>query len=1054
MSLENKHHHSQNNKRTFNYDGEFLRPLIKRSHTTILFLSGLLLSLCLFIPSIAFAESNSLKDNSNAVMVNTDNIVDTPTEQKPQSIDNQVTQLQTQLHNIDSLLKKQKELPDINVLVAQLDKKNQLLQEQTAKPSKNSISKEISDAVRLSYTTKKAQQSHEAYIAELQSIISQLDDAKQKLQSFQQLLTNPVNQSDSTVTYDNVNELITTTETLHTTQQTILADEDQLIIKAKKAVDTSETLQNTLLQKMEEATADELPVSNLEQVKKKIVTHEVALAQLRAELAKDKNNKSLSELQNLQTNILIKQHELWLYNLDLELLQWIQPVTAALPVGQSMLATEDELNEAYNKTQDIYANIEDKIAEIKVRQDTLNKYTNVIGEKPELKTAYQERLNTLQFLQLQLDALQSKYDQRLSKRNRHNFFTRKKVFQTENFSTHINNIPSSLLKIGYQIKISLSQMVNNIAQNPWQILTVLAIMLLISFLLKRLSRFEYGRALFEKNKEFGLVILFRKVGIALKKHQYIATLCLFIAVIINFIELPLPSFHIIMVLVTVIFSMMLWFAVSRIERNLGVVTKGASLRSNVSLVVLSVCVLLYALSSLSAVAQPLVDFYEKLLMLAIAGAAWSAQRYLRTLQKNTDEVKHVPKSKSYRIYVLFITLLPIVIVIVSLLGVIGYTQLSWMILGHLSILLIVFSLFSLGILVINSVRKQLKLASIKRYKRGVFFAQDIVNPLSLLTKILWFVACANLLLLLVSMWRGDNLIYIYELVQWVFKPLFSINKHSFSLFSIIMMVASPYIVYRIGKWLRTFSFHWLFARISDYGVRHSLSIFSQYVAILIGVLITLKIIGLDLTSFAVFAGALGVGVGLGLQDVAKNFISGILLLIERPLRQGDWVMIDGNEGFVKSIGLRAITLENFDKQEVIIPNGSAVNNSLTNFTHSNKLTRTVLYVGVSYDCEPDKVHGVLNDVLENNENVLTEPGWEIILWEYADSAINYRIQYHIDLSQSQRFATQNAVLKSIWYKFKEEGMEIPYPQRDVYIKNANEAELDKFDQAENGEPKE
>lgn len=1024
--------------------------------TKILFCGVILILLTLVTTNPAYAEpqpTNVTANPENAKAANNAGnttvdgnatvFIDATNETTaPQSIDNQVKQLQTQLNDIQLQLTEQGELANIRDLLSQMVKTAKNLKKQTVNPSKSSLSQHISDAVRLSYNINKANQSHESYVKQIEPTLSNLEDIKQQLLTLQQLLINPVNQSDSQVSHSKVTELIATTSSMQAQLKLVIDQEKQLITKAKQAVVSLESQQNSLLQTLEEKTKDDASASNTEQVKKKIVALEVDLVQMRAELAKDKNQKSLTELQTLQTSILLKQHELWLYNLDYELLQWLQPLTASLPVGQSMLATEDELQTAHDKAQSITDKIDAKIDEVKARQATLNQYAQVIGGQPELKTAYKTRLDNLQFLQLQLQALQARYDERLGEQDRHNLFARKKIFQKNGFSTHLANMPSSLLKMGYQTKISITQFVDNIVKNPWQIFTVLAIMLLIGFLLNRLARFKYGRELLDKNKDISLIILLIKVAMVLKKHAYLTSACLFIAIISNFIELPAPSYHIILLLVSVTFSLMLWFAISRLEQALGVVTNNAAWHSNISMLVLAICVLLYALSSLSAVSPPLVDFYEKLLMLGIAGAAWSSQRYINTLIKQTEtkanETKNdLPKSKTYLSYVMFVTVLPIVIIITSLLGVIGFTQLSWMVLRFALVLFLVFTLFTLGVLLINSMRKQLKLASIKRYERGVFFAQDIINPLSLLAKMLWLGCCGTLLLFFVNMWRGDNLIFITEMFQWVFKPLFSINNNAISLFSIIMMVASPFIVYRIGKWLRTFSFHWLFSRVSDYGIRHSLSIFSQYVAILIGVLVTLKIIGLNLTSFAVFAGALGVGVGLGLQDIAKNFISGILLLIERPLRQGDWVMIDGNEGFVKSIGLRAIVLENFDKQEVIIPNGNAVNNSLTNFTHSNKIKRTVIYVGVSYDCEPDKVHRILTEVLESNKAVLNEPGWEIILWEYADSAINYRIHYHIDLNQSERFATKNAILKRIWYVFNEEGISIPYPQRDVYVKNAD-----------------
>lgn len=972
-----------------------------------------------------------------------------------QSIDAQVNNLENQLSNITSVLAKQNELTDINELLNQLAQLKTLLQQHSQSATTQTTSQQITEAVTLSYQISKAKQEYEAFLNKIETTTHELYLVKQSLTGLQQLLSNPANQLDSQVGDQKLNELITITDTSQATSIANKAKTTQLIAQASQALSQLEDLKTKAMQTIESETDGDTAL-NMEQIQQKIVHHEIALAQLRAELAKDKNQKSLAELQRLQISIFIKQHELWLYHLDSELLKWVPPLTTSLPVGQSIVVTADKLQRAYDKAMEVSYVIDEKITELQTRQKTLADYTAVIGKQPELSDAYQQRLASLQFLKLQITSLKTRYEQDYSNHSTHHVWTRKKLFQddvlTVNVLSSFAHIRTSLYKISYQVKISFIQYLQHMANKPWYMLSVFAVMLLGALLFRRLSTCNYIVDLLEKNKEVGLIVLLKKVAWVIKKHWLVTGLCLLMVVSIHVIALPSPSYQIIMMLLGMILSVLLWFAMSRLELASGVVLPRQAWQSNMTLIILISCVLLYGLSRFSAVSQPLVDFYEKLLMLSMAGVAWSSHQYIKRLNSsnsskvsnniknlfkhtNTDGKKHQPHSKTYLGYQIFVNTLPLFIYIISLLGVLGYTHLSWMVLSHALVLLVVFTLFTLGVLFINTARKQLKLASIQRYERGVFFVQEIINPLSLLIKILWLIACLLVGLYLISLWHGDGFFFISEVVESFFQPLFTIKTTEFSLFSVIMMVASPFIVYRIGKWLRTFSFHWLFAKVSDYGIRHSLSIFSQYVAILAGVFVTLNIIGIDLTSFAVFAGALGVGVGLGLQDIAKNFISGILLLIERPLRQGDWIVIDGNEGFVKSIGLRAIVLENFDKQEVIIPNGIAINNSLTNFTHSNQIMRTVLYVGVSYDCEPEKVRRVIAQVLTQNEAVLSNPSWDIVLWEYADSSVNYRLQYHIDLSKNDRLVVQNAILQRIWYVFKEQGINIPYPQRDVYVKN-------------------
>lgn len=242
------------------------------------------------------------------------------------------------------------------------------------------------------------------------------------------------------------------------------------------------------------------------------------------------------------------------------------------------------------------------------------------------------------------------------------------------------------------------------------------------------------------------------------------------------------------------------------------------------------------------------------------------------------------------------------------------------------------------------------------------------------------------------------------------------------------------IVIGFGRWVRGITFRWIFLRIHDLGVRHSLSVFLQYAIVLIGLLIVLRLIGLDLTTFAVFAGAVGVGIGFGLKEIANNLVSGLLLLLERPLRSGDIVKIGDNEGTVSEIGVRAVTMKTFDNMEVIIPNSAVVSNSFTNWTHSDTIVRTVLMVGVSYDAEPERAKDILEGVVANHPAIVGEPPPWVLLWEFADSAIEFRVQYYVDVNRHSLLITRSEVNFAIWQALKKAGTRIPYPQHDLYVK--------------------
>jgi len=184
----------------------------------------------------------------------------------------------------------------------------------------------------------------------------------------------------------------------------------------------------------------------------------------------------------------------------------------------------------------------------------------------------------------------------------------------------------------------------------------------------------------------------------------------------------------------------------------------------------------------------------------------------------------------------------------------------------------------------------------------------------------------------------------------------------------------------------------------------------------------------------VFAGALGVGIGFGLQNIANNFISGLILLMERPVRAGDWVTVGDYEGEIARIGIRSATLVTWDNQEVIIPNADLISNAFTNWTRSDPIVRTVLVVGVSYDGDPHTAMKVLEEAVIMQPEVMLQPAPCIYLTNFNDSSVDIRVQYYTDVTQSSRLEVKSKVMLAIWDALKEADIEIPFPQRDVHIR--------------------
>lgn len=203
-------------------------------------------------------------------------------------------------------------------------------------------------------------------------------------------------------------------------------------------------------------------------------------------------------------------------------------------------------------------------------------------------------------------------------------------------------------------------------------------------------------------------------------------------------------------------------------------------------------------------------------------------------------------------------------------------------------------------------------------------------------------------------------------------------------------------------------------------------------------LLALDILGIDLTALAIFSGAVGIGIGFGLQKITSNFISGIILLFEKSVEEGDLVELnDGTYGFVRNTGARYTLIETFDSKEIMIPNEDFITNRVVNWTFSNSNGRVDIPIGVSYSSDLDKVKELILEAASENPRCIKSPHPECYLREFGDSSVNFLLTFWVSDVTEGRYEPQSDVMFSIWHKFKEHGIEIPFPQRDVHIKQAS-----------------
>ena len=228
----------------------------------------------------------------------------------------------------------------------------------------------------------------------------------------------------------------------------------------------------------------------------------------------------------------------------------------------------------------------------------------------------------------------------------------------------------------------------------------------------------------------------------------------------------------------------------------------------------------------------------------------------------------------------------------------------------------------------------------------------------------------------------------------------------------------------------------------DPGVRNSLAAGIGFVGIVISCLIGISVMGGSLKGLAIVAGALSLGAGLGLQNVVNNFVSGFILLFERPIKIGDWVVINDFEGMVKQINIRSTVIETFNKANVIIPNADILSNSLVNNTYRSKQARIDIMVRVSFDSNISQVKEVLLDIGKKTDKVLSNPSPFVLFMDIGDNALTFRLScYTSDVFNKSSIS--NSIRENIIIRFREEGISIPYPQQVVYLQTTEKDNADK-----------
>ncbi|GAB3218483.1 mechanosensitive ion channel [Algoriphagus aestuariicola] len=282
-----------------------------------------------------------------------------------------------------------------------------------------------------------------------------------------------------------------------------------------------------------------------------------------------------------------------------------------------------------------------------------------------------------------------------------------------------------------------------------------------------------------------------------------------------------------------------------------------------------------------------------------------------------------------------------------------------------------------------------------------------------------------------------------EFLEWLEKilnqSLFTLGDSKLTVGLVLTLAVSFTLLFIVSEWIRKFLVNRILHKKQvEIGTRESIGTIVKYVLILAGIFSILQTSGIDLSAFGVLAGAIGVGIGFGLQNITNNFISGLIILFEQPIKVGDRIEVGDVDGDVIRISARSTTILTNDNISIIVPNSKFIDSEVINWSHSERRIRFNFPVGVAYKENPDKIRRILLEVANANPGILKNAPSDVLFDSYGENSLNFILRVWSSVYVDKPRVLKSQLYYEIFRRFAEEKVEIPFPQRDLHLKSGFE----------------